>query len=1074
MKKRTGKRKIGAYVKYLTLCLAIMLFIACIPSGVYADEQQDMPSDDEVIQAQTQELEQINLDEVVGFYANRRLEHVDNVVIFVRFSDSAEYINQTKIGYANMTFNEDKGSLKKYVGRISYGDISVNTSFYPCENGNYYSVQLSHPMDYYKKQYTKTDGTLSEGYVSYNERVERERSLASEALNAVKSQLEASNLNFDDDGNGIADGVAFVVPTYGAMEADHIAHNDLLWPHKVSGLNTGVTLGGSLVSSYNLLGIGSPNVGLAGALYRSSTAVVHEFMHTLGLPDLYRYMDQSAYPMGPWDIMDGGSVEAVNICAYYQREYLGYGDPLECITSTRKGITLDTAAYQNKSEKYAVILKTSPNAKEYFVVENRRTEDSTFQKSEGLIVYRINETQDAGNGNSLANGTTVKDFIFAFRPGESSYNAGSGEIGYAAVSPQNAKGFTSLGKPLGMENGGYDNGILYYSDGSNSGIVIDNVRINGTQTTFDVSFSGHLSGDGSETSPYLIYSVADLKQINGAAGSTYYKLMNDLDMSGYKFAPIESFAGVFEGNNHIIKNLSVSDVTDASMFNVLEKGGEIRNLRFENIQIESNAQGTAAVVSQNLGTIDNVHVYSGSFNAPDGCAASIVYSSGGIVRNVTSSANVSGNRAAGLVNYIFAGSIDTGYVDGKITATGNACVQGAVFAYWQSGEGITAKNIFWDIEKTGQDTYGEFFGQNENINGISGMKINVPESCRKGQQIQATLIMTNEQNQISGKWNVSDASVLKIDQSQKNSVKITGVKAGEAAVSYEFVIAGRNLALQKMITVEDDNKDESETENKGESETENKDDEKPGQTYTSVQQFIIRLYKNVLNRDADASGLDAWTQVLVSGRESGAKVSEGFIYSKEFKERQLSDSDYLDVLYHTFLNRDADSAGKSEWMSQLANGVSRNSVFKGFVESDEFTGICSQYGIIRGNIQLTEPRDKNDNVTKFVVRCYRLCLGRDADESGLNGWCNAILTGQNTAKEAAAGFVFSDEFKKKNLSDTEYVKTLYRVFMDREADGAGLEAWVKVLKNGQTREHVFNGFADSNEFREICTRYGIK
>ena len=50
--------------------------------------------------------------------------------------------------------------------------------------------------------------------------------------------------------------------------------------------------------------------GLAGALYRSSTAVVHEFMHTLGLPDLYRYMDQSAYPMGPWDIMDGGSVEA--------------------------------------------------------------------------------------------------------------------------------------------------------------------------------------------------------------------------------------------------------------------------------------------------------------------------------------------------------------------------------------------------------------------------------------------------------------------------------------------------------------------------------------------------------------------------------------------------------------------------------------------------------------------------------------------------------------------------------------------------------------------------------------------
>ena len=131
-------------------------------------------------------------------------------------------------------------------------------------------------------------------------------------------------------------------------------------------------------------------------------------------------------------------------------------------------------------------------------------------------------------------------------------------------------------------------------------------------------------------------------------------------------------------------------------------------------------------------------------------------------------------------------------------------------------------------------------------------------------------------------------------------------------------------------------------------------------------------------------------------------------------------------------------------------------------------------GIERGNAELTAPRDQNEGVTKFVVRCYRLCLGRDADESGLNGWCNAILTGKNTAKQAAAGFVFSDEFKKKNLSDTEYVKTLYRVFMDREADGAGLNAWVKVLRSGKSREHVFNGFADSNEFREICARYGIK
>lgn len=39
------------------------------------------------------------------------------------------------------------------------------------------------------------------------------------------------------------------------------------------------------------------------------------------------------------------------------------------------------------------------------------------------------------------------------------------------------------------------------------------------------------------------------------------------------------------------------------------------------------------------------------------------------------------------------------------------------------------------------------------------------------------------------------------------------------------------------------------------------------------------------------------------------------------------------------------------------------------------------------------------------------------------------------------GLIFSNEFIKKDLSDREYVKVLYRVFMDREADGGGLSSW---------------------------------
>ena len=70
-------------------------------------------------------------------------------------------------------------------------------------------------------------------------------------------------------------------------------------------------------------------------------------------------------------------------------------------------------------------------------------------------------------------------------------------------------------------------------------------------------------------------------------------------------------------------------------------------------------------------------------------------------------------------------------------------------------------------------------------------------------------------------------------------------------------------------------------------------------------------------------------------------------------------------------------------------------------------------------------------------------------------------------------FFVTCSYNSKNLSDTDYVKTLYRVFMDREADGAGLSAWINVLESGQSREHVFNGFADSPEFQEICAGYGL-
>ena len=162
-----------------------------------------------------------------------------------------------------------------------------------------------------------------------------------------------------------------------------------------------------------------------------------------------------------------------------------------------------------------------------------------------------------------------------------------------------------------------------------------------------------------------------------------------------------------------------------------------------------------------------------------------------------------------------------------------------------------------------------------------------------------------------------------------------------------------------------------------------------------VQGFVARLYENILNRKPDANGLKAWADVLKSGKEQGAKVAQGFVESKEFQSRKMDDTTYIKILYRTFLDREADANGLKAWQSVLDSGLSRMHVFRGFAESQEFTKICQSYGIQRGNAILTEPRDQNEGVTKFVVRKYRLCLERDADQGGLNAWFTALLRGSN-------------------------------------------------------------------------------
>ncbi|MEG2596450.1 MAG: DUF4214 domain-containing protein, partial [Ruthenibacterium sp.] len=242
----------------------------------------------------------------------------------------------------------------------------------------------------------------------------------------------------------------------------------------------------------------------------------------------------------------------------------------------------------------------------------------------------------------------------------------------------------------------------------------------------------------------------------------------------------------------------------------------------------------------------------------------------------------------------------------------------------------------------------------------------------------------------------------------------------------------------------------------------------------SPKAFVEQMYQNVFGRAADAAGLEAWTKGLTNKTIDGATFAKNFIFSKEYENKNATDTEYLTMLYAAFFGREPDATGFAAWLKVLENGASRELLLKNFVEAQEYKNVCAKLNIAEGAIKTTQPRDENLNVTAFTNRLYQICLGRRGEESGLNAWTNVLNRKVQTPKDVAHGFVFSKEFLAKNYNNTDYVKQLYRALMGREADAGGLENWVKALDSGKmNRETVFGHFADSKEFGIIQKSFGL-
>ncbi len=121
-----------------------------------------------------------------------------------------------------------------------------------------------------------------------------------------------------------------------------------------------------------------------------------------------------------------------------------------------------------------------------------------------------------------------------------------------------------------------------------------------------------------------------------------------------------------------------------------------------------------------------------------------------------------------------------------------------------------------------------------------------------------------------------------------------------------------------------------------------------------------------------------------------------------------------------------------------------------------------------------ELASEKDEADLFVEDCYMKILGRTASEAEIKKKADAIRSGNITAGEILYGFFFSAEYLNKDVSDQEYVDTLYKAVLNRNADSTGRAGRLKELEYGFTRRYLLQQMVSSGEFAGLCGEKGLE
>jgi len=383
---------------------------------------------------------------------------INEIVVFIRFSDDSHFTQP--LSYYDDMFNAtgtDVNSMKQYFWDCSYHQLTVNSPFYPTQTGStIVSYQDTHPRSYFQPYNAVTNPN---GY-GMGSRWDREQELLARAVQHIAGQVSPS-LNIDTDNDGYVDNVNFIIR---GVEGDWAS---LLWGHRSQLLMVVAMINGKEVCDYNF--------NIENQLDQTGVGVLaHEFTHSLGAPDYYRY-SYDENPVGQWDIMGVNSSSPRSMSAFTKWHYMGWVSTIPQVSESAYYTLFPNTTHQNE---HALKVPSPYTTTEYFIVEYRSNAtgliDSALPGS-GLVVWRVNTLAGPGNADG------PPDELYVYRLNGSLGIDGlintaffSAQVGRTAISD-------------------YTNPHSFLSDGQSGGLNISDIGEAGESITFFVNVDNQQS-----------------------------------------------------------------------------------------------------------------------------------------------------------------------------------------------------------------------------------------------------------------------------------------------------------------------------------------------------------------------------------------------------------------------------------------------------------------------------------------------------------------------------------------------------------------------------------------------------